>query len=56
MATNFSRVLSNTVRPDWTLKVVQPEAETAVDDPALAELDEGQLVPPASPAVAKLLT
>ena len=44
MATNFSRVLSNTVRPDWTLKVVQPEAETAADDPALAELDEGQLV------------
>ena len=44
MATNFSRVLSNTVRPDWTLKVVQPEAEPAANDPALAELDEGQLV------------
>ena len=44
MATNFSRVLSNTVRPDWTLKVVQPEAETAAHDPALAGLDEGQLV------------
>jgi len=44
MATDFSHVLSNTVRPDWTLKVVQPESETAANQAALAELDESQLV------------
>jgi RNA polymerase sigma-70 factor (ECF subfamily) len=43
MATNFSHVLSNTVRPEWTLRVVQPEG-AAVDRAALTELDEGQLV------------
>ena len=44
MATNFSHVLSNTVRPEWTLRVVQPEVGTAANRAALAELDEGQLV------------
>jgi RNA polymerase sigma-70 factor (ECF subfamily) len=44
MATNFSHVLSNSVRPEWTLKVVQPEPGAAADPAALAELDESQLV------------
>jgi RNA polymerase sigma-70 factor (ECF subfamily) len=44
MATNFSHVLSNNVRPEWTLKVVQPEPGAAPDPAALGELDETQLV------------
>src|SRR5438552_3501376 len=44
MATDFSHVLSNTVRPEWTLRVVQPEPGTAANQAALAELDESQLV------------
>ena len=44
MATNFSHVLSNNVRPEWTLKVVQPEPEAAPSPAALGELDETQLV------------
>jgi len=44
MATNFTHVLSNTVRRDWTLKVVQPEPGGAVNPDALVELDESQLV------------
>jgi RNA polymerase sigma-70 factor (ECF subfamily) len=47
MATGFSRVSSNAVRPEWTLRVVQPEPGAAADPAALAELavlDDGQLV------------
>ena len=44
MATNFSHVLSNSVRPEWTVRVVQPEVGTVADQAALAELDEAQLV------------
>src|SRR5437764_11464432 len=41
---DFSRVLSNTVRPEWTLRVVQPESAAPSSTAALAELDEAQLV------------
>jgi RNA polymerase sigma-70 factor (ECF subfamily) len=44
MATDFSHVLSNSVRPEWTVRVVQPEVATAATQAALAELDETQLV------------
>ena len=44
MATDSSRILSNTVRPEWTLRVVQPDLGTSPSSEALSELDEGQLV------------
>src|SRR5213080_3069299 len=41
---DFSRVLSNTVGPEWTLRVVQPDSGDPIALASLAELDEGQLV------------
>ena len=45
MATSISHALAEHVRPDWTLRVVQPEqAPGGVDLAALSELDEPALV------------
>ena len=44
MATDLSHVVSRIARPEWTLRVVQPEVGTAANQAALAELDEAQLV------------
>jgi len=44
MAADSSRILSNTIRPEWTLRVVQPDLGTSLSIEALSELDESQLV------------
>src|SRR5947207_15266485 len=44
MATDSSRTLSNTIRPEWTLRVVQPDSGASPGVEALSELDESQLV------------
>src|SRR6266403_369602 len=44
MATDSSRLLSNTIRPEWTLRVVQPDLGASPSTEALGELDEDQLV------------
>jgi RNA polymerase sigma-70 factor (ECF subfamily) len=44
MATDFTRVLASNVRPEWTLRVVQPDLGAPASTAALSELDEGQLV------------
>jgi RNA polymerase sigma-70 factor (ECF subfamily) len=41
---DFSRVLSNTVGPEWTLRVVQPDSTAPSAVAALADLDDNQLV------------
>jgi RNA polymerase sigma-70 factor (ECF subfamily) len=46
MATQFSGVLADTKRPEWTVRLVQPDSgnPTAADPASLAQLDERQLV------------
>jgi RNA polymerase sigma-70 factor, ECF subfamily len=44
MATGISHILSAKLRPEWTVKVVQPSATAAADRVALADLDEQELV------------
>jgi RNA polymerase sigma-70 factor (ECF subfamily) len=44
MATDFSRVLADNIRPEWTLRVVLPDSGAPATTATLAELDEGQLV------------
>jgi RNA polymerase sigma-70 factor (ECF subfamily) len=44
MATEISHILSAKLRPEWTVKVVQPSATAAADRVALADLDEQELV------------
>ncbi len=44
MATDFSGIFSDTVRPEWTLRVVQPDSGAPASASALAELDEAALV------------
>jgi RNA polymerase sigma-70 factor (ECF subfamily) len=44
MATDLSHVVSRIARPEWTLRVVQPEVGTTANQAALTELDDAQLV------------
>jgi RNA polymerase sigma-70 factor, ECF subfamily len=44
MATGSSRILAANIRPEWTLRVVQPDSGSRADAAALSELDESQLV------------
>jgi RNA polymerase sigma-70 factor, ECF subfamily len=44
MATNFTRVLADTFRPEWTLRVVQPDSGARANAAELSGLDESQLV------------
>jgi RNA polymerase sigma-70 factor, ECF subfamily len=44
MATGISHILSAKLRPEWTVKVVQPSATAAADRVVLADLDEQELV------------
>jgi RNA polymerase sigma-70 factor, ECF subfamily len=43
MATDIGQIFGENIRPEWTLRVVQP-SPAVVERAALAELDEGQLV------------
>jgi RNA polymerase sigma-70 factor (ECF subfamily) len=44
MATDISDVLAENIRPEWTVRVVQPEQAPEIPDAALAELGEPALV------------
>jgi RNA polymerase sigma-70 factor (ECF subfamily) len=44
MATDFTRALAGTIRPEWTLRVVQPDSGIRARTAELSELDETQLV------------
>jgi RNA polymerase sigma-70 factor (ECF subfamily) len=44
MATDISRVFSENYRPEWTLRVVQPDPAPAADRAQLIDMDEEQLV------------
>jgi RNA polymerase sigma-70 factor (ECF subfamily) len=44
MATDVTEVLAQNIRPEWSVRVVQPGATTEVDRAALASLDEPALV------------
>jgi RNA polymerase sigma-70 factor, ECF subfamily len=44
MATDISHILSAKLRPEWTVKVVQPATTPVADYATLADLDEQQLV------------
>jgi RNA polymerase sigma-70 factor (ECF subfamily) len=44
MASDISRVLTENYRPEWTLRVVQPDPPPAADRALLGEMDEEQLV------------
>jgi RNA polymerase sigma-70 factor (ECF subfamily) len=45
MATEIRRILTESIRPDWTVRVVQPEqAPAGVERTTLSELDEPALV------------
>jgi RNA polymerase sigma-70 factor, ECF subfamily len=44
MATDIGQIFGENIRPEWTLRVVQPSPAPVAERAALAELDEGQLV------------
>lgn len=44
MAPDISESLAPSIRPEWTVRVVQPEQASGVERAALAELDEPALV------------
>jgi RNA polymerase sigma-70 factor (ECF subfamily) len=44
MATDISEALAQNIRPEWTVRVVQPGNAPTVDPATLAELDEPALV------------
>jgi RNA polymerase sigma-70 factor (ECF subfamily) len=44
MATSFGRIFSDSVSPEWCLRVVQPDVRAAASPAEFADLDDGQLV------------
>jgi len=44
MASEIARVLAENYRPEWTLRVVQPDPAPASDRSLLVDMDEEQLV------------
>ena len=44
MATDISQVLAQNIRPEWTVRAVQPNPAPAAERAILVELDEAQLV------------
>jgi RNA polymerase sigma-70 factor, ECF subfamily len=44
MATDLSQALAHNIRPEWTLRVVQPDSGASASATTLDELDEAQLV------------
>src|SRR5580765_2111884 len=44
MASDFTPVLADHISPEWTLRVVMPDLGAPATAPALADMDEGELV------------